>query len=277
MNAQNLRLLFVWTKHQNRMFWRSPVAAFFTIIMPLVMMVIFSSVFSGSINGDSANPLSFAGFFVPAMASFSAASATYTNLAISMTVYREEGILKRVRATPLPAEIYIISAVLSAVWVAFISSLLLLTIGNLFYDVDIIYGRLHWVAIFFVIGVVAFSFLGLALASLVKSVRSAPAATNATILPLAFISGIFFRLDDAPSWLRIIGSIFPLKGFVEGIRAGFDQELSNPNWVNFVVVIAWGVAGFIYMVKFFKWVPAVESGKSARHSQRTRRARGKSE
>lgn len=248
------------------------MAAFFTIMLPLGMMVIFNIVFTGSVgdpNGEGIQ-LTFAEFFVPAMACFSAASATYTNLAIATTFNREEGILKRVRATPLPPGFYIMSAVISAIWVAFISTVLLLAIGILAYDVDIIYRRLHWVAIFFVVGVMAFSFLGLALASFVKTVRSAPAATNATILPLAFISGIFFTLDSAPEWIKIVGSIFPLKGFVEGFRAGFAESLDSVSFVNLAILVAWGVAGFIYMLKSFKWVPSAEAPRPIqRHSKKS--------
>ncbi len=255
-----MKLLLAWTNHQTRMFWRSRVSAFFTIGLPLLMMLLFASIFNGEITSDDTGfSLSFAAFYVPSMASFAAASATYTNLAISTTIAREERILKRVRGTPLPQSLYIFSAVLSAIWIAFLGTALMLLVGILAFNTDIIYSRIPWMIVFFLLGVTVFSILGLALASATRSARAAPAITNATLLPLAFISGIFIYTEQAPEWMRILGTIFPLKAFSEGLRLGFDSSLKGDEWINLGILVLWGAAGFIYMAKFFKWVPSAET------------------
>lgn len=260
---RNLKLLYIWTQHQNRMFWRSRIGAFFTLALPFFMMLAVSGIFNNVTIDESAN-LSFEAFFVPALASFSAASATYTNLAINMTIMREERILKRVKGTPLPSSIYILSAIISAIWISLIGICLLLLIGLPLFGVEVLYGRLLGVALFFVVGVVAFSIMGLAVSSFIGSARSAPAFTNATLLPLSFISGVFIYVENAPSWLAVIGRIFPLRGFVEGIRAGFDSSLPAINYVNLLVLLAWGVVGFGFLLKRFQWVPTVEASKQKR-------------
>ncbi len=250
------------------MFWRSPISAFFTIILPLFMMSLFSSIFTGDLsfteNGVETT-FSYAEFFVPALASFSLASATYTNLAVSMSIYREERILKRVRSTPLPAWIYIVSAFISAAWVGFLSCALMLAVGIIAFDVGVLFGQLVWMAAFFLAGVATFSILGLVVAGAASSGRAAPAIANATILPLAFISDIFIYFDssDSPAWIEITGDIFPLKRFAEGFRLPFVSGGGVSAGINLIVICAWGAAAFVFVLKYFSWLPKAESQRGS--------------
>ena len=259
-NIMNLiiKQLLIWSRHHNRMFWRSKVAVFFTVFMPLGMMFLFNFLNVGEIRTSEGFIISYSDFFVPALACFSAASATYTNLAITQTIYREERILKRIKGTPLMPQIYILSTIVSAVWIAFLGTVLLMVIGVIAFDASFIIGRVGWVIVFFALGVVVFSLLGLALSSFVKTSRSAPVATNATILPLAFVSGIFIYADQYPKWIQVIGSIFPLKAFSEGLKLGFDPSFSGDEISNLGILLIWGALGLLYMNKYFRWVPSAE-------------------
>ena len=116
---RSLRLLSHQVKAQNRFFWRVPVGAFFTLMLPVIMLVLFVALFGNDL-GDTGGPedTSAAQFYTPALAVFAVGSATYTNIAINVSTRREEGILRRVRGTPLPPWIYIAGVILSAVWYA---------------------------------------------------------------------------------------------------------------------------------------------------------------
>ena len=255
-SVEPVSLVYKWFRHHNRMFWRTPVAAFFTFALPLLMLVMFASLISGDFGeGD----ISFVDFYVPALACFTAASATYTNLSVTLAIYREEQILKRVRATPLAPWQYLLASVLSGVWIALLGSTLLFVLGIFAYGANIHLGQLGWMAAFFVVGVLAFAVLGAAISTFAKSTNAAPAVANATILPLAFISGIFIRLEDPPRWLDILGSIFPLKPFSEGFRSSFDPSLRDGRIYELLYICVWGLAGFIFLIRYFKWVPSPES------------------
>ncbi len=97
----------------------------------------------------------------------------------------------------------------------------------------------------FLIGVSSFAALGMALAAVVKSASSASAAANAIILPLAFVSDVFVQVDDPPRWLEVVGSIFPLKPFVQSFQACFNPTVDAPafDWAAMAFVALWGLAG----------------------------------
>ena len=251
-------LAYTWFRFHNHIFWRSPVAAFFTLALPLVMMIIFVSIF-GSDPYGTAGQINISEFYVPALAGFTAATATYTNLGISLTLMREEGTLKRVRGTPAAPWQFLTGTVASAVWVAFLGATILFVVGTFIADITIDYDQIGWMALFFVVGVLAFAVLGVAVSLLAKTGQAASAITNATILPLAFISNIFIPMDDPPRWMEILGGIFPLRSFAEGFRSGFDPALRDGRVADLLVVAAWGVAGLIFVLKYFQWVPKAES------------------
>ena len=97
---RSLRLLVRQIRYENRAFWRNPAAAFFTFAFPLIFMFVFQAIFGDQVE---AGGLTAAAFFTPAIVAFSIVNACFTNLAITVTTLREEGILKRVRGTPMPS------------------------------------------------------------------------------------------------------------------------------------------------------------------------------
>ncbi|MCB1247359.1 MAG: ABC transporter permease, partial [Acidimicrobiia bacterium] len=103
----------------------------------------------------------------------------------------------------------------------------------------------------------------LAVAAVVSSGESATAVANATLLPLAFFSGVFFPpSDDAPAWLDAVGNFFPLKHFVEPFTAAFNPQLTGTqfDWVSIGVMVLWGLFGIVIASRYFKWESAPGSG-----------------
>ena len=257
-------------RYQVKVFFRTPVAAFFTLILPLIMLILFNALFGdGEVDTDEGT-YSIQQFYTGGLAAFAAVSATYTNLANTVPILRDEGILKRWRGTPLPPVVYIAGMVGMAVIVAIVGVVVMIGVGVGLYDVELEAAKLPAAAVTFVVGVAAFAALGLACAALVPNARSAPAAANATILPLAFVSNVFIALEDPPRWLEIVGDIFPLKPFVEAFQDTFIPFVDAPgfSWGRLGYVALWGVAGTIVAQRKFTWEPAVggksESGRRSR-------------
>src|SRR5213076_638182 len=106
-------------RYVNKAFWRNPASAFFTFAFPLMFLVIFTALLgSGTVDeGTVTIPgvgtlhilLDQAQYFVGAMAAFGVISATYTNVAMSVTFQRDSGILKRIKGTPLPGRAYLLA------------------------------------------------------------------------------------------------------------------------------------------------------------------------
>jgi ABC-2 type transport system permease protein len=204
-------------------------------------------------------------FYAGGLAAFTAVSATYTNLANMVPIRREEGVLKRWRGTPLSPSLYLAGFVGSAILLAVIGAVIMLTIGVVAYDLEIEAAKVPAMIVTFLVGVFAFSALGLAVAGLVPNARSAAAVANATILPLGFVSNVFIPIEDPPQWVETVGNIFPLKPFVSSFQDTLNPLVEAPafDWSALAYVALWGVAGAIVAVRYFKW-ETTPGGRSAR-------------
>lgn len=258
------QLIWHQFRYQNKLFWRTPLAAFFTIVFPLGLLLLFIAIF-----GNDEIPelgVTTAQFFVPGLGIFAAVSATYTNLAINTAIARDNGILKRIRGTPIPPWAYLAGKIVSAIWLAAIALALMMGVGVGLYGIEPIPRTLPAAVMTFVVGVACFSALGLLVAAISPSGDVAPAITNATLLPIAFISDVFLPLSDPPPWMDIAGDIFPLKPFVIAFRDTFDPTLEGLqfHWPELAVLLAWGIVAALLAIRFFKWEPQVSGGKKNR-------------
>jgi ABC-2 type transport system permease protein len=254
----DLGLLFHQFRFENRSFWRNPAAAFFTIFFPLMFLVIFNVVFG---NEDIASPtgetFSASNFFVPAILAFSVITATYTNVAMSMTFKRDDGQLKRVRGTPMPAWVYLGGRISHAVAMAFMLSVITIAFGAAFYGTEIPTTTLPALLVIHVVGSGAFAALGLAITGFIPNADAAPAVVNFSILPLLFLSDVFIKVEDPPVWMDWVGKIFPVKHISLALQTVFNpfEPGSGFEWDHIGAVALWGVIGVAIAVRFFTWEP----------------------
>jgi len=268
--AGDARLLGAQITHQSRIFRRTPVAAFFTLVFPLMLLVLFAGIFQGQIVDVGFGDIDIAQFYAPSLAAFAAVSATYTNLAVGVCISRDDGILKRVRGTPLPPWIYLGGQIGNGVLVGAVAVGIMMTVAALAYGVTVRAEAIPAAVLAFVVGVAAFAALGLAVSAVTPSASAAPAIANATLLPLAFVSNVFIPLQDPPLWLDVIGNVFPLKPFVAAFSEPFSPFSSGPALLGLAraVVAAWGVAGVVAAMRYFRWEPRPGS-RGRRSSRRT--------
>jgi ABC-2 type transport system permease protein len=262
-----LRMLVGQTVYQTKIFFRNFTAAFFTILFPLMIFIVFSLIYGNEYIPELGVNLS--QYFGPAMAVFAAVSASYTNIAVTTAYQRDEGILKRIRGTPLPAGIYLGGKITSAIIIAAISVVIMMGVGVAFYGIQLYAATLPAAIVTFIIGVGCFASLGLLVAGLVNSGEGATAVTNATLLPLAFISGIFLvPSDDAPSWVDTVANFFPLKHFVVPFTDAFNPTFTGSpwQWGHLAYMSLWGVVALVLGIRFFKWEPT--PGRGGRRRRR---------
>jgi ABC-2 type transport system permease protein len=242
-------------RYTNKAFWRNPASAFFTFAFPLMFLVIFTSLLGSDTVTLGGMLVKQSTYYVAGMAAFSVITACYTNIAISVTFQRDAGILKRVRGTPLPGWAYTAGRVIHAVIVGVLLVVICAAFGKVFYSSGLPSGStLLKFLVMLIVGSAAFAALALALTAVIPNADASPAVVNATILPLLFLSGIFIPLGDkAPTWLKWIARIFPVKHFADGMGAGF---IGLPfKWSDVLVVAGWGVAGMVLAARFFSWEP----------------------
>ncbi len=232
--------------YENRAFWRNPPAAFFTFAFPLIFMVIFNVLFGADA----------AGFFTPAIIVFGVVSATYTNLAMAVTIARDEGILKRIRGTPLPPWAYLAGRIGHAVVIGFLLVAIVAGFGALLYGVEVPWGALPAMLLVLVVSSAAFSALGLAVSGLIPNADAAPAIVNATILPVLFISNVFVQMESAPEWLGTVSHLLPVRHFANAMMDLYASGAgAGVPWKEVGVIILWGMIGVVAALRFFSWEP----------------------
>jgi ABC-2 type transport system permease protein len=174
---------------------------------------------------------------------------------MTVTFQRDAGILKRVDGTPLPAGVYFGARVLHALFVAILLVVITAAFGRLAYQASVPTGitLVHFL-VMLVVGAGSFCALGFAITTVIPNADASPAIVNATVLPLLFLSGIFIPLGtNAPGWILWVARIFPVRHFALGMQAGFLG--TNFDWVDVVVVAAWGAAGLLIAILRFSWEP----------------------
>lgn len=266
----SVRLLADQARYQVRLFVRTPIALFFTVALPLIMLVVFNAVFSGQTVEMGGGDLPLSQFYVGGLAAFTAASATFTNLANTIPIRREDGILKRWRSTPIPPWVVVGGYLIGALLIALIGTVLVVGVGVIFYDIQLDAAKVPALAISFVVGVSAFALLGIAVASLIRSADAAPAVANALILPLAFISNVFIPIENPAPVIKVLSGVFPLQPFARSFQDVFNPAVDAPalHLGRLAVVAAWGVVGALFAVRHFRWEP-YGAGRT-----RSRRGRG---
>jgi ABC-2 type transport system permease protein len=238
-------LLWQQYRFERRLFWRNPSAAFFNFSLPTIFLLLIASVFNT--DKQELNVL------VPGIAGMAVMATTFTALAFNLTFNREQGILKRIRGTPLPTPHYFGGLIGSAVTNAIIQVLLVVALGHILYDVDWPHS---WFALAFftLLGVTAFGALGIAFAQIIPNFDAAPAYVNAVFLPAIFISGVFYDSDHLPAALKGLAEALPLKHVIDGLSGAIvtGQGVTD-NWGAVAVLAAWSLGGIYLALRWFRW------------------------
>ena len=244
-------------RYDQKQFWREPATVFFTVVLPLIFLFIFVSIFGNEETTVEGHAVKGSTYYVPGILALAIVSATIVNLAITFTILREKGLLKRVRSTPLPPWIYLAGRIVTAIVVTVLLVVTVTVLGRLVYGVTLPVRTLPGLVLTVLVGTAACCALGFALTAAIPSEAAAPAITNAVILPLYFFSGIFIPNDEIPAGMRLIGDIFPIKHLFEALLTAFDPTTRGAGIAadHLAVLAAWGIAGGVIAARYFRWTP----------------------
>lgn len=235
---------------EQRIFWRSREAAVFVFIFPILLYALLVSVYSSDIDGVPSADVLLSGLF-----GYAAANTAFAGLAIILVGRREAGILKRLRATPLPPATYIGAVLLSTLLIFALQAVALLVLGNVAFGARMP-ANVAGFAGAVVLGTACFAGLGVGAAALIRSAEGVSAVVNVIVLPMAFLSGSFGPRDELPPFLSAVADVLPLTYFldiVNGVYLDGDSLFSNPRAL--AIVAAWGVAGLVIALRRFSWIP----------------------
>lgn len=241
--------------YEQRSFWRNPASASFTFAFPLLFLVVFIALNGNETVRLPGGPVKFAQFYVPAILAFGVISACYTNLAFTLSIRRDNGLLKRVRSTPLLPAMYLTGLAGNVIVISVILTGLVSALGIIAYGVTFP-GRYFGLIVVLAVGAFCFSALGSMVATFVPNEDAAPAIINFVIFPLLFISGTFGRVE-ATSALGRIASVFPVFHLNKLLEAVFNPNASGTGIIasHIAVLLAWGLGALVIAARRFRWEP----------------------
>jgi ABC-2 type transport system permease protein len=245
-----VKLFLHQLRAEQLVFWRSREAAVFVFFFPIMLLLLLGAVYNGTYRGHAEID-----YLVAGLIGYGVANTAFGGLAIMLVVRREMGILKRVRSTPLPAGYYLGATVVSMLLVFALQAVAVVVVGK------VVYGA-SWpprplsVLVACAVGAAAFAAMGVGLAGLIRSQEGASAVVNVIVLPLAFLSGGFGPTSRYPQALQDVAEVLPLKHFIDAITGILlDSEPVSDQAGALLVVAAWGIAGLLVAVRYFRWEP----------------------
>jgi len=239
--------------HQ-RSFWRNPESAFFTFAMPLGVLLIFGAT-SGGDHVPGRTNVTVVDLFVPGILAFAIVVVAYGNLAATIAVQRADGVLKRLRATPLNPGLYLGGQLVSVVVTALLISMATVALGAAAFGVLPKTPAIPQLVIVLALGIACFAALGIAISALIPTADAAGPITNGTYLPLAMVSGMFSASLQLPRVLNDVISLFPLKALADGLRSAYDPAARGLPAHSLVVLAVWMIAGITLGRRYFRWEP----------------------
>jgi ABC-2 type transport system permease protein len=246
------RLLWHQIRYEQLSFWRNTQNAVFTFAFPVLFMTVLGLLMRGGTASSYFYGRTPVAYYMPTIAALSVIGTCYGQLAVVLAMRRQDGILKRVRATPLPAGLYFLGLLAHCLVVAVTDVALIIGIGALFGAPR----PAHWLAlaVTLAVGAACFCGLGVAVASLVRNAEAAPAVVQLVLFPLLFLSGTYLPIHSAA--LNSAAGMLPIRPFNQALLAALNG--SGLDWMHLAPLAAWGVAGAVIGIRRFRWNPRPE-------------------
>jgi ABC-2 type transport system permease protein len=252
---RDIALMWHQIRYEQLSFWRNPQSAFFTFVFPVVVIAVFGAIFGGGENNSYFYGLTPLRYYVSTIAAVSVLNSCYGQLAIVLSTRRQNGILKRIRATPLPAWVYFLGLLAHCVVVS-VGDIVLIAVVGRAYGVPFP-DPSQWpaIAVVLVLGAASFCALGVAVASVIRNAEAAPAVVQLVLFPLLFISGNYMPIHSGV--LNRVSDALPVRPFNQALL-GPLAEHTGFDWRSLGVLLAWGALGAVVAVRRFRWDPRPE-------------------
>ncbi|MFJ5233536.1 ABC transporter permease [Kitasatospora sp. NPDC088391] len=243
-----------------RAFFRSKGQMVLTFSTPIVLLVLFSAIFGGKVEGTD---LELSQLYATGMLAVGVMATSFQGLALQVSAERRNGSLKRLRGTPMPPVAYFLGKIAMVLVSSIGQAAVLLVIGSAFFKLKLPSGVGAWLTFgwLYVLGITACSLLGLAFSTLITGEEGGGPIVILPFMALQFISGVFVPFQSLPHYIQQIASFFPLKWLCQGMRSVFlphsylAQEPAHAWELDRAALVlgAWVVVGLVFCLTTFRW------------------------
>ena len=243
-----------------RLFVRDPGQVAFSFAYPVIMLVIFGSVFGDE---EVVPGVGFRQYFLAGIAATGIMLTSFQAVGTAIAVERETGQLERLQLLGTPPLAYFAGKAGQVLVITAAQLGLLLPVARYGFDVPMPADVAHWLTFGWVaaLGALAGTVLGIAASALPGSATSVTTGVSAFAIVLQFFSGVFFAPDETPGWMQQTAALLPLKWLNQGMRSAFlpdDVAAFEPagGWEHgrtALILAAWAIIGVMVCVRTFRW------------------------
>jgi len=234
-----------------KLFLREPLAAFFTLAFPVLLLLLFGSIF-GNAPAPEYRGFGFVDASVPAYIALVIATGALLALATTLASYRERGVLRRLQATPLHPLAILGAQVVVLFAMTTTGTVLLVVVGRTVFGLRCA-GSFVAIGAAYVLCNTALFALGFVLASVVPSARSAQAVGMAIFYPMVFLSGAALPRDLLPDTIQRAALMLPLTHAVTLLQSSWMGEGWSTHLDAVGVLVATAAGGIALAARIFRW------------------------
>jgi len=197
--------------------------------------------------------LSYRDFLIPGVLALALLTSGVIGIATTVVEYRQEGILRRVQVTPLPVSQFMGGRVITQVGISLMQALVLLGVGRLVFGVSIVGSYLVLIALL-IVGTLCFVTIGFFIASFTKNVEATAAVANVVTVPMMFLGGVFFPIDNAPTWIQPVVRVIPVAYLANGLRDVMIRGYGlGEVWPDFAFLVGMAAVFGLLSIRVFRW------------------------
>ncbi|HEX6389113.1 MAG TPA: ABC transporter permease [Solirubrobacteraceae bacterium] len=237
-------------RYESLIYWRNRRRVFFTFALPLMFVVVFAVMEENEALAEFGGRR-YLTFFIPGILAFGVIFTTFTSMASALAVAREQGVLKRVRGTPISTGAYVAGQVGATFISTALITVVVIALGAVF-GADVPWHALPGIASAIAVGAVAFAALGFGVAGFAKTAESAPLMAMFMVLPLSFLSGVWGPPPEGV--LLDIAGLFPVRMLVDALQHAYDPNVTgaaiSPR--DLVQLAGWGIVGVWLSARFLR-------------------------
>jgi len=234
-----------------KLFLREPVGAFFTLIFPLMVLFIFGTIFGNQPTADF-NGLGTVDISVPAYTAMIIGTTGLVGLTITVSSYREKGVLRRLRTTPISPLTILAAQVLVLLLMTTLGMLLLVVAGKLVYHMRF-EGNVLNVMLGFLLSCLSFFAIGFVLASVLPTARTAQVVGMSLLYPMLFLCGAGYPRELLPDTIIKVSSFLPLTYVVTLLRGLWVGDSWSQHLTEVLVLSGLLVLGVFISNRIFRW------------------------
>lgn len=246
-----MKSLLKMTWMEAKLYLREPVSVFFTLIFPVMMLVIFGTIYNTQPAEQPGGPGSISAL-IPAFTAMIIGVSGLMATTVTLATYRENGILRRLRTTPVSPLVVMGAQVIVVFSMTCLGMLLLFIIGKLAYQVSYT-GNIFSILAGFGLGSLSFFGIGFLLAGILPTARMAQIVAMVLLYPMLIFSGAAWPRELMPAAMQKVAAFVPLSYVVNLLTGVWNGEAWSAHLLDVGVLVGMLVLGIVISVKVFRW------------------------